>query len=323
EQIYEQVIEVDERLRADGEVLQALDAETVRPALQAAFDDGIRACAVVLMHGYRYPEHEQQLAALARDIGFTQVSVSHEVSPLMRMVGRGDTTVVDAYLSPILHRYANRVASELGDTQLMFMKSDGGLADARFFDGKDAILSGPAGGIVACARTGQMAGFDEVIGFDMGGTSTARSHFAGEYGRSFGTGIAGVRMRAPRMRIRPVAAGGGSILHFDGSRYRVGPDSAGAAPGPACYRRGGPLTVTDCNVMLGKLQAEFFPKVFGPNADEALDTAVVQEKFDALAAEIQQATGDNRSAAEVAEGFLRIAVDNMANAIKQISVQRG
>src|SRR5699024_6839052 len=271
----------------------------------------------------RYPEHEQQLAALARDIGFTQVSVSHEVSPLMRMVGRGDTTVVDAYLSPILHRYANRVASELGDTQLMFMKSDGGLADARFFDGKDAILSGPAGGIVACARTGQMAGFDEVIGFDMGGTSTDVSHFAGEYERSFETVIAGVRMRVPMMQIHTVAAGGGSILHFDGSRYRVGPDSAGADPGPACYRRGGPLTVTDCNVMLGKLQPDFFPSVFGPNADEALDTQVVAERFAELGEDIRTATGDERTPAEVAEGFLRIAVDNMANAIKQISVQRG
>src|SRR5699024_4729961 len=260
EQIYERVIEIEERLDAGGEVIQTLDDHHARSALQDAFDSGIRACAIVLVHGYRYPQHEQKLAALAREIGFTQVSVSHEVSPLMRLVGRGDTTVVDAYLSPILHRYANRVAAELGDTQLLFMKSDGGLADARFFDGKDAILSGPAGGIVACARTGEMAGFDQVIGFDMGGTSTDVSHYAGEFERSFETVIAGVRMRVPMMQIHTVAAGGGSILHFDGSRYRVGPDSAGATPGPTCYRRGGPLTVTDCNVMLGKLQPEFFPR---------------------------------------------------------------
>lgn len=323
EQIYETVIEVDERLYANGNIDRPLDAGNARTDLQAAFDNGIRACAIVLMHGYRYPDHERELAELARGIGFTQISVSHEVSPLMRLVGRGDTTVVDAYLSPSLHRYANRVAAELGDTRLLFMKSDGGLADAHFFDGKDAILSGPAAGIVACARTGQMAGFDQIIGFDMGGTSTDVSHFAGEFERSFETVIAGVRVRVPMMQIHTVAAGGGSILHFDANRYRVGPDSAGADPGPACYRRGGPLTVTDCNVMLGKLQPDFFPKVFGRNADEPLDVDTVREQFEALAGDIHEATGDERSAVEVAEGFLRIAVDNMANAIKQISVQRG
>ena len=323
EQLYGHVVEVDERVRADGEVLKAPDEAGVRQALQQAYDQGYRACAVVFMHGYRYTEHEKQIAAIARDVGFTRVSASHEVSPLMKLIGRGDTTVVDAYLSPILKRYANQVASELGDTRLQFMKSDGGLTDARYFEGKDAILSGPAGGIVSCVRTAQMAGFEEVIGFDMGGTSTDVSHFNGEFERSFETVIAGVRMRVPMMRIHTVAAGGGSQLFFDGSRYRVGPESAGANPGPACYRRGGPLTVTDCNVMLGKLQPEFFPRVFGPNGDEPLDAEVVRQQFEALADRIHEATGDRRTPAQVAAGFLRIAVENMANAIKQISVQRG
>ncbi len=321
--LYERVIEAPERLDADGTLVRPLDEARVRAALAEAFDAGIRACAICFMHGYRYPDHERRVAELARDIGYTQISVSHEVSPLMRLVGRGDTTVVDAYLSPILRRYAEQVASELGDTRLMFMKSDGGLTDRRWFAGKDAILSGPAGGIVSCARTGQMAGFDRIIGFDMGGTSTDVSHFAGEFERSFETVIAGVRMRVPMMQIHTVAAGGGSILHFDGSRYRVGPDSAGANPGPACYRRGGELTVTDCNVMLGKLQPDFFPRVFGPGADQPLDVAVVHERFSELAGRIREATGDTRSPVEVAEGFLRIAVANMANAIKEISVQRG
>ena len=322
-QLYERVIEAPERLSADGQTVRELNDAQVRKDLEAAFESGIRACAICFMHGYRYPAHEQRVADIAREIGFTQVSVSQEVSPLMRLVGRGDTTVVDAYLSPILRRYAEQVASELGDTRLLFMKSDGGLIDRRWFAGKDAILSGPAGGIVSCARTGQMAGFDRIIGFDMGGTSTDVSHFAGEFERSFETVIAGVRMRVPMMQIHTVAAGGGSILHFDGSRYRVGPDSAGANPGPASYRRGGPLTVTDCNVMLGKLQPEFFPRVFGPNADQPLDNQVVQERFAELSERIREATGDTRSPAEVAEGFLRIAVANMANAIKEISVQRG
>ncbi|WP_435104185.1 hydantoinase B/oxoprolinase family protein [Arhodomonas sp. AD133] len=323
EVLYERVAEIDERLAADGKVLTPLDETAARKALQAAYDDGIRAVAICLVHGYRYTDHEARLAAIAREIGFTQVSTSHEVSPLMRLVGRGDTTVVDAYLSPILRRYADQVAGELGDTRLMFMKSDGGLTEHRFFAGKDAILSGPAGGIVGCVRTAEMAGFDHVIGFDMGGTSTDVSHYAGEFERSFETVIAGVRMRVPMMQIHTVAAGGGSICHFDGSRYRVGPDSAGANPGPACYRRGGPLTVTDCNVMLGKLQPEFFPRVFGPDADQPLDPEVVRERFTALTDEIRAATGDERSPVEVAEGFLRIAVENMANAIKEISVQRG
>ena len=323
ELLYERVIEVDERYAADGEELAPVDLDGARAGLQDAFDDGIRAVAIVFMHGYRYHDHEAAVAKLAREIGFTQVSVSHEVSPLMKLVGRGDTTVVDAYLSPILKRYVDQVASVLGDVRLMFMQSNGGLTDARFFQGKDSILSGPAGGIVGAVKTAATAGFHKIIGFDMGGTSTDVAHYDGEYERAFETLVAGVRMRAPMMRIHTVAAGGGSILHFDGARYRVGPDSAGANPGPACYRRGGPLAVTDANVMLGKIHPEFFPHVFGPDADRPMDAETVREKFAAMAAEIERATGDKRSPVEVAEGFLKIAVENMANAIKQISVQRG
>jgi len=323
ELLYESVVEIDERYSAEGDVLTSLDSDNARRSLQASFDDGIRSVAICFMHGYRYHHHEAAVADIAREIGFTQVSVSHEVSPLMKFVGRGDTTVVDAYVSPILRRYVDMIAAQVGDARLMFMQSNGGLADARFFQGKDSILSGPAGGIVGAAQTAHMAGFDKIIGFDMGGTSTDVAHYNGEYERAFETLVAGVRMRAPMMNIHTVAAGGGSILHFDGSRYRVGPDSAGANPGPACYRRGGPLCVTDANVMLGKIQPEFFPKVFGPNADEALDDDVVRQKFEVLATEIDTATGDKRSPVEVADGFLKIAVDNMANAIKQISVQRG
>ncbi|PPR10207.1 MAG: Acetophenone carboxylase gamma subunit [Alphaproteobacteria bacterium MarineAlpha11_Bin1] len=323
ELLYESVVEIDERLNAEGKVLKSLDADGARASLQEAFDEGIRSIAICFMHGYRYHDHEVAVAQIARDVGFTQISVSHEVSPLMKFVGRGDTTVVDAYVSPILRRYVNLIASQTGDARLMFMQSNGGLADARFFQGKDSILSGPAGGIVGAAQTAQMAGYDKIIGFDMGGTSTDVAHYNGEYERAFETLVAGVRMRAPMMNIHTVAAGGGSILHFDGARYRVGPDSAGANPGPACYRRGGPLSVTDANVMLGKIQAEFFPSVFGPKANEQLDDSIVREKFEALAAKIENITGDKRSPVEVADGFLKIAVDNMANAIKQISVQRG
>ncbi|MEE2998178.1 MAG: hydantoinase B/oxoprolinase family protein [Pseudomonadota bacterium] len=323
ELLYESVIEIEERLTAEGDVLAPLDEDGARASLQIAHDDGIRSVAICLMHGYRYHHHEAAVAAIAHDIGFTQVSVSHEVSPLMKFVGRGDTTVVDAYVSPILRRYVDLIAAQIGDARLMFMQSNGGLADARFFQGKDSILSGPAGGIVGAAQTARMAGYDKIIGFDMGGTSTDVAHYDGEYERAFETLVAGVRMRAPMMNIHTVAAGGGSILFFDGSRYRVGPDSAGANPGPACYRRGGPLCVTDANVMLGKIQAEFFPSVFGPNADQHLDAVVVRQKFEELAAEIEAATGDKRTSVEVADGFLKIAVDNMANAIKQISVQRG
>ncbi|MBX3612040.1 MAG: hydantoinase B/oxoprolinase family protein [Burkholderiaceae bacterium] len=323
ELLYRDVIEIDERLGADGSVVRALDEASARAALQRAWDAGLRAVAVVLMHGYRHSAHEERVAAIAREIGFTQVSVSHRVSPLVRFVARGDTTVVDAYLSPVLRRYVERVAAAMQGVRLQFMQSNGGLTDAHAFQGKDSILSGPAGGIVGMARVSAAAGFDRVIGFDMGGTSTDVSHFAGEFEREFETLVAGVRMRAPMMSIHTVAAGGGSILHFDGARMRVGPDSAGADPGPACYRRGGPLTVTDANVMLGKLQPAFFPAVFGPGGDQPLDADVVRERFAELAARIGAATGRAMSPEEVAQGFVDIAVANMANAIKKISVQRG
>ena len=323
ELLYERVAEVGGRYRADGVELEPLDVAAARAALREAYDDGVRACAIAFMHGYRYHQHEASVARLATEIGFTQVSVSHRVSPLMKLIGRGDTTVVDAYLSPILRRYVDRVAADLDKARLMFMQSNGGLVDARFFQGKDSILSGPAGGVVGAVRTAALLGMNRIIGFDMGGTSTDVSHYAGEYERAFETEVAGVRMRAPMMRINTVAAGGGSILHFDGSRYRVGPDSAGADPGPACYRRGGPLTVTDCNVMLGKLQPAFFPQVFGPKADAPLDAERVRARFAEMAKAIHASTDDSRTPEQVAEGFLHIAVENMANAIKKISIQRG
>jgi 5-oxoprolinase (ATP-hydrolysing) len=323
ELLYARVIEADERIGAHGEIVTPLDEEAMRGALARAHNDGLRAVAIVLMHGYRHTQHEARIAALAREIGFEQVSVSHEVSPLMKLVARGDTTVVDAYLSPILRRYVAQVAAELPGTRLLFMQSNGGLTDAHRFQGKDAILSGPAGGIVGMVRASAAAGFDRVIGFDMGGTSTDVSHYAGQYEREFDTVVAGVRMRAPMMSIHTVAAGGGSILHFDGARLRVGPDSAGANPGPACYRRGGPLAVTDANVMLGRVQPEYFPRVFGPRANEPLDRDAVVRGFTALAERIEQATGTRKSPEQVAAGFIDIAVGNMAEAIKRISVQRG
>jgi 5-oxoprolinase (ATP-hydrolysing) len=321
--LYEEVAEIPGRVGVDGTEIQPLDEDAARAAFAAAKAKGIDACAIVLMYSWKFPDHEQRLARLAREAGFAQVSASHAVSPLLRIVPRGDTTVVDAYLSPILRRYVDRVASELGSTRLYFMQSNGGLAEAGAFQGKDAILSGPAGGIVGAARTAGMAGLDRIIGFDMGGTSTDVALYAGAFERAFETAIAGVRMRAPMMAINTVAAGGGSILHFDGARMRVGPDSAGADPGPACYRRGGPLTVTDANVCVGKIQPAHFPAIFGPNGDRPLDAAVVAEKFAALAEQISAATGETRTAQKVAEGFLQIAVANMANAIKQVSVQKG
>ncbi|GAA6617420.1 hydantoinase B/oxoprolinase family protein [Scytonema sp. NUACC26] len=334
EMLYERVIEIEERYTARGEELIPVQInEALIQSLQSAYDDGIRSCAIAFLHGYRYPNHEQQVAALANDIGFTQISVSHKVSPLMKLVSRGDTTVVDAYLSPILRRYVNQVAAELGkddnttipslSPRLMFMQSNGGLIEADRFQGKDSILSGPAGGIVGAVKTSAMAGFHQIIGFDMGGTSTDVSHFDGEYERTFETEVAGVRLRAPMMSIHTVAAGGGSILNFDGYRYRVGPESAGADPGPACYRRGGPLTVTDCNVMVGKLQAPFFPTVFGVEGNLPLDTEIVRNLFAQLATEIFEKTGSQRQAEQVAEGFIAIAIDKMATAIKKISIQRG
>ncbi|MEE8496007.1 MAG: hydantoinase B/oxoprolinase family protein [Xanthomonadales bacterium] len=321
--LFEQVVEVDERYSSDGRELVPLDLDGARTNLTYAWEQGIRSAAIVFMHAYRYPAHEQRIAALAREIGFTQVSTSHQVSPLMKLVGRGDTTVVDAYLSPVLRRYIDSIASQLAGTRLLFMQSNGGLVDSRFFQGKDSILSGPAAGVIGAVRTSTAAGFDKIIGFDMGGTSTDVSHYEGEYERTFESEVAGVRIRAPMMYIHTVAAGGGSILRFDGSRYRVGPESAGARPGPACYRRGGPLTVTDCNVMLGKIVPRYFPQVFGPNGDLPIDAAVVHQSFSKLAAQIAAATGDTRTPQQVAHGFLEIAVHNMANAIRKISVQRG
>src|SRR5690606_36919627 len=284
---------------------------------------GIRACAVVFMHGYRYTDHEAAAARIARDIGFTQVSTSHETSPLMKFVSRGDTTVVDAYLSPILRRYVDQVAAQMPGVPLMFMQSSGGLTDASRFQGKDAILSGHAGGIVGMVRTATAAGHERVLGFDMGGTSTDVSHYAGDFERVFDTQVAGVRMRAPMMGIHTVAAGGGSLLAFDGTRLRGGPESAGANPGPACYRRGGPLATTDANVMLGKIQPAFFPRVFGPAANEPLDSDIVRQRFTELAADITARTGRQTTPEDLAEGFLHIAVGNMANAVKKISVARG
>ncbi|MFJ4805109.1 hydantoinase B/oxoprolinase family protein [Streptomyces murinus] len=323
EVLYTRVIEADERIAADGTVLRAPDLDALAPALQEAYDDGIRAVAVVCLHSHLHPAHERAIGELAARTGFPQISLSSEVSPLMKLVPRGDTAVADAYLSPVLRRHVRQVADELRGVRLMFMQSNGGLTEAGQFRGKDAILSGPAGGIVGMARMSQRAGFDRVIGFDMGGTSTDVSHFAGAYERVFDTQVAGVRLRAPMLDIHTVAAGGGSVLHFDGSRYRVGPDSAGATPGPACYRAGGPLTVTDANVMLGRIQPAHFPAVFGPDGDQRLDAGLVRDRFTALAHEIHRATGDDRTPEQVAEGYLDIAVANIANAIKRISVQQG
>jgi len=317
ELLYTAVVEADERVGAHGEVITPLNEARLREELRARHAAGLGSVAIVFMHGYRYPAHEQAAQRLAQEVGFTQISTSHQTSPLMKLVSRGDTTVVDAYLSPILRRYCAQLAAAMPGVRLLFMQSHGGLADARAFAGKDAILSGPAGGIVGMARTAEQAGLKRVIGFDMGGTSTDVSHYAGEFEREFETQVAGVRLRAPMMSIHTVAAGGGSILSFDGARFRVGPESAGANPGPASYRRGGPLTVTDANVMVGKIQPAYFPQLFGPAGDEPLDQAVVRQRFHELARQ----TG--RSAEEVAEGFIHIAVQQMANAIKKISVARG
>ncbi|MEJ1171343.1 hydantoinase B/oxoprolinase family protein [Variovorax sp. CCNWLW235] len=323
EQLYERVIEAGERMDAQGATVQPLDEGALRSSLKEAFDAGLRACAIVFMHGWRYTAHELAAERIARAIGFTQVSVSHKTSPLMKLVPRGDTTVVDAYLSPILRRYVEQVSRQMPGVPLFFMQSSGGLTQADRFQGKDAILSGPAGGIVGMVRTALDAGHARVIGFDMGGTSTDVSHYAGEFERSFETQVAGVRMRAPMMSIHTVAAGGGSVIAFDGARLRVGPESAGANPGPASYRRGGPLTTTDANVLLGKIQPTHFPHVFGPNADEPLDLAAARRGFDAMAHRMSEATGRTVNAEEVASGALRIAVASMANAIKRISVARG
>ena len=322
--LHSAVVEIDERVTHDGQVLRAPDPAKIRSDLAEAHARGFRAIAVVLLHGFRHTAHETQVAQIAREVGFTQVSVSHEVSPLVKLVGRGDTTVADAYLSPILRRYIDRVSTDLGrDVRLFFMQSSGGLSDAAAFRGKDAVLSGPAGGVVGMVETAKLAGFDRLIGFDMGGTSTDVAHYAGTYERAYETTVAGVRLRSPMMSLHTVAAGGGSICRFDGARLRVGPESAGADPGPAAYRRGGPLTVTDCNLLLGKLQPDLFPAVFGPDADQPPDLDAVRRGFDALAAEVAAATGAPADPQALAEGFIAIAVQNMARAIKQISIQRG
>ncbi|MEH1998448.1 MAG: hydantoinase/oxoprolinase family protein [Nostoc sp.] len=321
--LYEQVIEIDERYDAHGNELIPINIQQVKNDLQAVYNTGIWSCAIVFMHSDRYPEHEQQIAKLASKIGFTQISVSHQVSQLMKLVSRGDTTVVDAYLTPILRRYVNQVASQLPAVKLMFMKSDGGLVTAQQFQGKDSILSGPAGGIVGAVQSSKRAGFELVITFDMGGTSTDVAHFKGEYERQLDSEIAGARMRVPVLAINTIAAGGGSILFFDGSSYRVGPKSAGSNPGPACYRRGGPLAVTDANVMLGKIHPQYFPSVFGIDGNLALDKDTVIQQFTQLAQDIQAATLNHSTPEQVAAGFIAIAVENMANAIKKISLQRG
>ena len=325
EQLYQTVIEIDERVSALGEIIKALNITEVEHQLKSLYNQGYRTLAIVLMHAWRYPDHEKQLAYIAERIGFTQISISHQVSPLLKIVSRGDTTVVDAYLSPLLKCYVTQVSTGLGgssrQSRLLFMQSNGGLVEAQTFKGKDCILSGPAGGIVGAIAISKLAGLNKIIAFDMGGTSTDVAHYAGELERSFETEVAGVRMRVPMMNIHTVAAGGGSILHFDGNRYRVGPESAGANPGPACYRFGGPLTVTDANLMLGKLT--LFPSVLGSNGKLPPDKKRVLQLFTELAHHIQQSTGDIRSPAQVAEGFLDIAVENMATAIKKISVQKG
>jgi len=317
--LYEQVIEVAERYDRQGQELIAVNPAQVKADLIPVYQGGIRSCAIVFMHSYRYPDHEKQVAAIAEEIGFTHLAISHQVSPLMKLVSRGDTTVVSAYLSPILRRYVDSISQQLPKTSLLFMKSDGGLVTADKFQGKDSILSGPAGGIVGAVQTSLRAGFSKIISFDMGGTSTDVSHFQGEYERQTDNEIAGVRMRAPMLSIHTVAAGGGSILVYDGSRFRVGPESAGANPGPACYRRGGPLTITDANVLLGKIQAAYFPAIFGQEGNLPLDREIVLTKFQELVATM----GGNNSPELLAAGFIQIAVENMANAIKKISLQKG
>jgi 5-oxoprolinase (ATP-hydrolysing) len=317
--LYEQAIEIDERYDSQGRELIPVNPEQVKADLMPAYQAGIRSCAIVFMHAYRYQDHEKQVAAIAREIGFTQIETSHQVSPLMKLVARGDTTVVSAYLSPILRRYVDNLSQQLPQTKLLFMKSDGGLVPAANFQAKDSILSGPAGGIVGAVQTSLRAGFRKIIGFDMGGTSTDVSHFQWEYERQIDNEIAGVKMRVPMLSIHTVAAGGGSILVYDGTRFRVGPESAGANPGPACYRREGPLTITDANVLLGKIQPSYFPAIFGQGGNLPLDKDIVVTKFQQLAAKI----GKNAIPEQVAAGFIKIAVENMANAIKKISLQKG
>jgi 5-oxoprolinase (ATP-hydrolysing) len=315
--VYDRVVEVPGRLSVEGIELEPLDEQQTEGALQEAFLSGYRAVAIALMHSFRFPQHELRIAEIARKIGFTQISVSHEVSQLIKLVPRGETTVVDAYLSPILHRYVDRLNQALPNVPIFFMQSNGGLANAAQFRGKDAILSGPAGGMVGAIKAAEQAGYPKIVGFDMGGTSTDVTHFAGEYERRFESELAGVRLRVPMLYIHTVAAGGGSICRFAGGRFQVGPESAGADPGPACYRKGGPLTVTDCNLFLGRIEPRFFPAIFGETGDQRIDRLATKSRLDPIV----DATG--RSGEEVAEGFVRVAVENMASAIKEISVARG
>jgi len=321
--LYDAVVEVPERVDTNGHVLQILDTKILLKTLNKAYQTGFRSIAIVFMHGYRYSEHEKAAAKVAKECGFEQISTSHEASPLIKVVGRGDTTVVDAYLSPILHRYVNQVSQLLGDVPLYFMQSNGGLVQSHYFSGKNSILSGPAGGIVGMVKTAQAEGFEKVIGFDIGGTSTDVSHFAGEYERTFETQVAGIKICIPMMNIHTVASGGGSILSYQHGRFQVGPDSAGAYPGPTSYRNGGPLSVTDCHVMLGRIQSTFFPSIFGKDQSSTLDYSAVKHNFKLLSSDIESQSGEKLTPEEVAEGFLNIAVDNMANAIRHISVQRG
>jgi 5-oxoprolinase (ATP-hydrolysing) len=321
--LYQTVIEVEERYDINGQELIPLNLTQIKTDLQRVYQIGISSCAIVFMHSYRYPEHENKVAKIAQKIGFTQISVSHQISSLFKLVARGDTTVVDAYLSPILRRYVDQVSNQLPGVKIMFMKSDGGLISADQFQGKDSILSGPAGGVVGAIQTSLRANFQQIITFDMGGTSTDVAHFNGEYERQFETEIAGVRMISPMMTINTVAAGGGSILSYQNGRFQVGPESAGANPGPACYRKGGPLTVTDANVMLGKIHPQYFPHIFGIEGNLSLDMQIVKQKFRQLAAQIFKVTGQKNTPEQIAAGFLKIAVENMANAIKKVSLQRG
>lgn len=321
--LYEAVIEANERINAQGDILQALDERDIKQKLQQTYKQGYRSIAIVLMHGYRYTQHEEQIAAIAQQLGFKYIAVSHKIAPVVKFVSRGDTTVVDAYLSPVLEQYTQHLNHMLSHIPLFFMQSNGGLAHTKVFKGKDSIFSGPAGGVVGMVKTSEAAGFHKVIGFDMGGTSTDVSHFAGEYERTYSWEISGIHLRTPMMLIETIAAGGGSILHFDDQRYTVGPDSAGAFPGPACYRKNGPLTITDCNVQVGKIQADFFPKVFGTAGNQSLDVDIVQKKFLQLAQKIEKATGQIRTPEEIADGFLQVAVENMANAIKKMTLNRG
>ena len=321
--LYEQVVEFQERIHANGEIAQIANTGKLKNELKAAFDRGIESCAIALLHGYKYPEHELLAASIAAQVGFKQISLSHDCAALMKYVSRTDTTLVDAFLTPLLKNYIRSLEKDLGRKRLFFMQSNGGLSESSLFRGKDSILSGPAGGLIGAVKAAEKCGFDQLITFDMGGTSTDVAHFSGQFDYVYDTELSGVRIRAPMMDIHTVAAGGGSILSFDGSRLLVGPESAGARPGPMSYRRGGPLTITDVNLLLGRIRRQHFPKIFGANNDEPLDIDSVVIAFDKLSKQISRDTDVPTSAEEIAFGFLQIAVSKMSNAIKQVSVQRG